>query len=148
MEYLLEQVLNELKEIRNLLEQGTSYRKPGSRGYASHLTKEEKEDLENEIDLEWWFGNYGAEHLPAKYMNAGSAGLGLPADQIYNKNESDYIFNRLMDFVDEDNSDGTHTFKYLGKVWCKREGNARNCFAFVPKVQGQFLNDNKETENG
>jgi hypothetical protein len=95
------------------------------------LTEEEKQSVEYEIDLEWWFMSYGEDPLPAKYM-CSSMGTPVPNSNPYSKDEGTYLFNRLTDFVEEENEAGTHVFKYLGKVWCKRESNARNCFAFVP----------------
>lgn len=138
-----EQLLEEMQKTNTLLmsileimEQGTlgtgNKKVPGGgRGYWTNLGQDEKDALEDEVNLEWWFMNYGEEALPAKYMHAFSA-TGQNVDTLYTKDEGDYIFQRLKDFLGEENEQGTHIFKYLGKTWCKREKNARNCFAFVP----------------
>ncbi len=126
-----------LLQILEAIEQGSVNQKAGNsspggrKGYQAHLGEDEKIALDDEVDIDWWFMNYGEEALPAKYMHAFSA-TGGDVDSLYTKDEGDYIFHRMKDFLDEENQQGTHVFKYLGKVWCKREGNARNCFAFVP----------------
>lgn len=139
---LLEKLLEEQRRTNELLEtlvEAVTEMKvvrvstnPGwGNGLKEHLTDEQKSDLDDEINLDWWFLNYGEENLPAKYMHAFSA-TGQDVNDLYSKAEGDYIFSRMKEYLEETNEQGTHAFKYLGKVWCKREGNARNCFAFVP----------------
>lgn len=130
IEQLLEEQNVLLIRILEQLEQGSITKRSGT-GKRDILSEEDKQSLEYEVDLEWWFMSYGEESLPAKYM-CSSMGAPAPNTNPYRPDESTYIFNRLMDFVEEENEAGTHVFKYLGKVWCKRESNARNCFAFVP----------------
>lgn len=136
IEQLLEQQNALLMQLIETIEQhgsiGKQQRGPGwGKGFKEHLTQEERDALNDEVDIDWWFSNYGEEALPAKYMHAFSA-TGGDVDSLYEKEEGDYIFSRMKDYVDETNEQGTHVFTYLGKKWCKREGNARNCFAFMP----------------
>lgn len=135
IEQLLEQQNALLTQLIELIEQGNLgkvYRGPGwGKGFKEHLTQEEKDFLNDEVDIDWWFLNYGEEALPSKYMHAFSA-TGGDINSLYTKDEGDYIFARMKDYVGETNESGTHVFTYLDKKWCKREGNARNCFSFVP----------------
>ncbi len=130
-----------LMQILEVIEQGNqkagaipTIPTSGRKGYQAHLGEDEKLALEDEIDLDWWFLSYGEEMLPAKYMHAFSA-TGQDVDSLYTKDEADYIFHRMKDFLGETNKQGTHVFKYFGKVWCKREKNSRNCFGFVAKKE-------------
>lgn len=134
IEKLLEQQNLLLLQILEAIEKGTlrtGKAVGGGKGSKNNLTQQQKDDLEYEIDLNYWFINYGEESLPAKYM-CSSVGIPSPNTNPYSKDEGEYIFNRLMDYEDEQNEQGTHKFKYLGKVWSKRESNSRNCFAFIP----------------
>lgn len=129
-----------LVQLIETIEQGNLGKRTGTvgaggKGKSSNLSDDEKQSLEYEIDLEWWFVNYGEEPLPAKYM-CSSMGAPTPNTNPYSKDENEYLFNRLMDFVEEENEAGTHVFRYMNKIWCKRESNARNCFAFVPVKKG------------
>ena len=135
-------ILEEIKKTNTLLialleaiEQGNQKKVAspsvgGGRGYRDNLGQDEKDALEDEIDLDWWFTNYGEEALPAKYMHAFSA-TGGDINSLYTKDEGDYIFSRMKDYVGEKNLEGTHIFTYHNKVWCKREKNARNCYGFI-----------------
>lgn len=137
IEQLLEEQNVLLLRILEQLELG-SYGTKRTGTTRDPLTDEEKQSLEYEVDLEWWFMSYGEEALPAKYM-CSTAGTPMPNTNPYTKDESTYLFHRLMDFVEEENEAGTHVFKYINKVWCKRESNSRNCFAFVIKEGKDYL---------
>lgn len=129
-----QQVITLLTEIRDLLEERPVSKGAvgGGRGRSSNLTQDQKDSIEEEIDLNWWFMNYGEEPLPAKYMSI-TMGIPAPGENHYSKDEGEYLYNRLQDYLLEPNEADTHIFQYLGKVWCPREKNARNCFGFVPK---------------
>lgn len=130
---------NELiRGLVTLLNEGTGKAAPAPRTAKIRLSEEEMLSLDEEINLDWWFHTYGEEPLPAKYMCV-SLGTPAPGENHYRKEEGDYIFSRLKDFLEEENSEGTHVFKYLDKVWCPREKQARNCFGFVP-VKGRKFN--------
>lgn len=138
IEQLLEETNGLLRNLIEVMEQGVTPIRAGTsvgggRGYSSNLGNDEKLALDDEVDIDWWFLSYGDEALPAKYMHAFSA-TGGDVNSLYTKDEGDYIFSRMKDYLGETNQQGTHVFTYLGKVWCKREKNARNCFGFVKKI--------------
>lgn len=91
------------------------------------LTQDDYDALDKEIDFEWWFQQYGEKPLPARYMNQ----QGLP----YSREESVYLFRRMCEIVrypPPTVNNGSHVFKYVGKVYCKAEKNTVNCFMCVP----------------
>lgn len=121
---LLEDILEQLRE-------GSPGRGAPSGGGRKKVDLKILEEIEDDIDIEWWFQTYGEEPLPAKYMTAVGSGIS------FTKPELDCLFARLQEFKDEPLENKTHIWKYLGKVWCPREKNARNCFACVPIKGGK-----------
>lgn len=134
IEELLKTQIILLSEIVELLTNGTKIRvnPPGRKGFSS-LSQEARDSVDEEIDLELWHSVYGEECLPAKYMNKTAIESGEEIEDSYSKEEAEYLFNRLQDYLKEEVNGGSHIFEYVGKVWCKREKNSRNCFACVPK---------------
>jgi len=129
MEDLLKELISLVRQQNDLLEElvdTTKNRARKGQAQNSQLTQDDYDALDEEIDLDWWFQTYGEESLPARFMNR----QGLP----YSGDESRYMFKRLCEiaYVGESVNNGTHLFKYLGKVYCKREKNTLNCFACVP----------------
>lgn len=119
---LLIQILGELQSGLHLKREGND-KKYATR---SPLSQDDMDALDEEIDLDFWFEAYGEESLPASYMNQSG--------EKFSKQEMDYLYRRLLDItsVNPTNEQGTHVFRSVGKIWCKREKNARNCFAFIP----------------
>lgn len=144
IESLLEILIEGQAEMLQLLrEQGITVKREYSKNiYSEPMSQEEKNDLDEEIDLDWWFLTYGEEFYPAKYMDRQKLG--------YTKRELDYMHKRLAEIADckpEVNcavdpetgksipGTGTHIFVNVGKKYCKAEKNSLNCFACVPKEQ-------------
>lgn len=126
---LLQAILEQLQEDR------PTKKSNGGRRSTKNVDPQLLADMEGEVNIEQWFETYGEEVLPAKYMNM--SGSGIP----FTKEEMDCLFALLQEYEHESLKDGTHTWQYLGKVWCPREKNARNCFACVPIKKGVFLNE-------
>lgn len=129
IELLLQQQNELLLAILGELQSGLHLKRGGNdKKYASRtpMCQDDMDALDEEIDLDWWFEAYGEESLPASYMNQSG--------EKFSKQEMDYLYRRLLDItsVNPTNEQGTHVFTSVGKIWCKREKNARNCFAFKP----------------
>ncbi len=137
IEQLLHSILETQREtlevqaeiLKHLRDDGIVVRKEYTwNKYSEPMTQEEKDDLDQDIDLDWWFASFGEESRPAKYMDR--QGLG------YSKREADYMHKRLAEIasVKPEVNGGTHTFQNVGKKYCKAEKNTLNCFACVPVV--------------
>lgn len=129
IEELLESILEVQIEIMRSLQDGILVRREYSKNtYAEPMSQEEKDDLDQEIDLDWWYENYKEEFRPAKYMDRQKVG--------YSKRELDYLHKRLVEIAAcKPEINGTHVFTSVGKKYCKAEKNTLNCFACVPKEQ-------------
>ncbi len=125
---VLESLLEVQTEILQLLrEDGIAVRREYSKNrYAPPMSDEERDIIDEDIDLDWWFSTYGEDFRPAKYMDR--QGLG------YSKRELDYMHKRLAEIASmkPEINGGTHTFQNVGKKYCKAEKNTLNCFACVP----------------
>lgn len=129
IEQLLQEQNDILRVILEELQSGLHLKRGGNdKKYATRtpLSQDDMDGLDEEIDLDFWFEAYKEESLPASYMNKSGVK--------FSKQEMDYLYRRLLDIssVNPTNEQGTHVFSSVGKIWCKREKNARNCFAFVP----------------
>lgn len=129
IEHLLQEQNDLLRAILEELQEGLHIKRESNGkkyAYRTPLTQDDYNSLDEEIDLEWWFQTFKETPLPAKYMNQS----GIE----YSKQEKDYMYRRLLDIssVTPAVNNGTHVFRYLGKIWCKEEKNALNCFACVP----------------
>lgn len=130
IEQLLEGILEVQIEIMKSLQEGILVRREYSKNtYAEPMTQEEKDDLDQEIDLDWWYENYGDAQLPAKYMDRQKVG--------FSKREIDYLHKRLVEIASyrPEVNGGTHIFMSVGKKYCKAEKNTLNCFACFPKEE-------------
>lgn len=127
---VLDSIMEFQSEILTVLrDEGIKIKKEYSKNtYSAPLTQEDFDDLDEEIDLEWWFEIYGEESQPAKRMNKS----GHP----FSKKEKDYLHRRLVEIASciPEVNNGTHTFKFLGKKYCPTDHNTLNCFACVPNV--------------
>lgn len=132
IEQLLESILEVQVDILNILrDQGITIKRTYSKNrYADPITQEERDDLDEEIDLDWWYTTYGDAQLPAKYMDRQKVG--------FSKRELDYMHKRLSEIasIKPEVNGGTHTFQNVGKKYCKAEKNTLNCFACVPVGNG------------
>lgn len=131
VEELLVQLIGEVRRLIDTTERvvPASRRKAEQRSAAdrSPLSQDDFDSLDSEIDFEWWFETYGEDPLPTKFMNQ----KGLP----YSREELVYLFRRMNELSQYSSlivNDGTHQFKFVGKVYCKAEKNTVNCFACVP----------------
>lgn len=123
----LDAILEVQLEILDVLRGGLSIKREYSKNtYSSPLTQEDLDTIDEEIDLEWWYQAYGEDYHPAKHMSRS----GLP----YSKKELDYLHKRLVEIASctPEVNGGTHTFRAVGKKYCKSERNTFNCFACVP----------------
>lgn len=127
---LIQQQNDLLLAILEELQSGLHVKREGNdKKYAprSPLCEDDMNELNEEIDFDAWFSAYGEEALPAHYMNFTS---GIE----YSKQEKDYLYRRLVEIAGmptkPTNDQGTHEFTSVGKVWCGREKQARNCFQF------------------
>lgn len=132
----LQDILYEIRStndlLRNLIEsldQGVHIKRENNNDKytaSTPLTQENYDELDQEIDLDWWFEVYGEDYRPAKDMNKS----GEP----YSKQEKDYLFRRLSEIASlkPEINGGTHTFQSVGKRYSKVEKNTFNCFACVP----------------
>lgn len=129
IEELLEEILATQNAILTLLrEDGISVKREYTKNaYSQPMSQDEKDALDEDIDLEWWFFMYGDLPRPAKYMDRQNLG--------YNKREVDYMHKRLAEIASTkpEVNGGTHTFQNVGKKYCAPEKNTLNCFACVPK---------------
>lgn len=127
IEQLLESILEVQVDILNILrDQGITIKREYSKNtYSDPMTQEERDDLDEEIDLEWWYTTYGDAQLPAKYMDRQKVG--------FSKRELDYMHKRLSEIakLSPEVNGGTHIFKDVGKKYCKADRNTFNCFACV-----------------
>lgn len=126
---LLETTNALLSELIEKIDSGIHIKRSGNNDkYASSspLSQDDFDALDEEIDLEWWFISFGEENRPARYMNQSGSPL--------SKQESDYMFRRLLDIssVEPKVNGGTHVFKYIGKKYSPIDKNTFNCFACVP----------------
>lgn len=130
IEQLLESILEVQVDILNILrDQGITIKREYSKNtYSDPMTQEEKDDLDEEIDLDWWYTTYGDAQLPARYMDRQKVG--------FSKRELDYMHKRLSEIAatKPEVNGGTHIFKDLGRTYCKADKNTLRCFACVPQV--------------
>lgn len=128
IEQLLESILEVQVDILNTLrDQGITIKREYSKNtYSEPMSQEERDDLDEEIDLEWWYTTYGDAQLPAKYMDRQKVG--------FSKRELDYMHKRLSEIasLNPTVNGGTHVFKSIGKKYCKADKNTLRCFACVP----------------
>lgn len=132
---LLEEQNDLLREILDRLNGGLTIKREYSKNiYAEPMTQEEKDEIDEEIDLDWWFTTYGEDVLPAKYMNRQKEALDEIGQDYYSKRELDYLHKRLAEIAKylPPNEAKTHVFTAVGKKYCKAEKNSLNCFAFIP----------------
>lgn len=127
--FLLEQQNELLRAVLEELQEGLHLKREGNDkkySYRTPLSQDDYDNLDEEIDLDWWFTSFGDAELPAKYMNQTGVD--------YSKQEKDYLFRRLLEIasVKPEVNDGTHVFTYVGKKYSKAEKNAVNCFSCVP----------------
>lgn len=130
IEELLEGILEVQIEIMKSLQEGILVRREYSKNtYAEPMTQEEKDDLDQEIDLDWWFTTYGEDFHPTKDMDRQKVG--------FSKRELDYLHKRLVEIASyrPEVNGGTHIFTSVGKKYCKAEKNTLNCFACFPKEE-------------
>lgn len=129
----LEAILEVQSEILKILrDDGIAIRREYTKNrYSEPMTDEERDILDEDIDLDWWFLTYGTGFRPAKYMDR--QGLG------YSKRELDYMHRRLAEIasIKPEVNGGTHTFQNVGKKYCNAEKNTLNCFACVP-IKGEM----------
>lgn len=134
IEQLLESILEVQAEILNTLQHnGIAIRREYSKNVHSEpFSQEDKDDLDTEIDLDWWYNKYGEGCLPARYMACSNATGSL--EGYYKKRDLDYLHKRLSEIasVMPTVNGGTHVFQAVGKKYCKAERNTLNCFACVP----------------
>jgi hypothetical protein len=126
---LLEATVELQGEILKVLrEEGIAVRREYMKNrYVEPMSQEEKDDLDEDIDLEWWYASYNEGYYPAKYMDRQKIG--------YSKREVDYMHKRLSEIASmhPEVNGGTHIFHFVGKKYCKAEKNTFNCFACTPK---------------
>lgn len=131
---VLQEILDVQQEMLVLLkEQGivTTVKREYSKNiYSEPMSQDEKDSLDEEIDLDWWFFTYAEAPHPAKYMDRQNLGE-------YTKRELDYLHKRLAEIAEctPEVNEGTHVFMNVGKKYCKAEKNTLNCFACVRKEE-------------
>lgn len=129
---LLEAQNELLREVLDQLQGGLTVKREYTKNrHAPAMSEDEKDSLNEEIDLDWWFTHYGEDVLPAKYMDRQKLGFA--------KREVDYMHKRLAEIAEYKplNEAGTHIFTSVGKKYCKTEKNTLNCFAFIPITEAK-----------